>query len=258
MEQESSRKPPRESGVTTSEKPTDPTRQSENEPVTFELSGIRAGFLTCIPIAFGVAGYGVAFGILASQAGLSVAEATLMSAAVFAGAAQIIAVELWADPIPVAALVVTTFVVNLRYSLMGVALQPWIGRLSPAKIYSSLFLMADENWALTMRDLRAGNGRGAFLLGSGIALWLFWVASTILGTVAGGSIGDPTRYGVDFILVAVFVALVAELWDGRSTLVPWVVALGTSVVTAGVLPGQWYILLGGLTAALVEVVRHED
>ncbi|ELY44254.1 AzlC family ABC transporter permease [Natronorubrum sulfidifaciens] len=256
MEQTQRGESPRESDATSGERGEEPT-EPESEPVTFGLSGLRAGFLTCVPIAFGVAGYGVAFGVLASQAGLSVAEATLMSATVFAGAAQIIAVELWTEPIPIAALVVTTFAVNLRYSLMGAALQPWLGRLSPTKIYSSLCLMADENWALTMREFRAGNGRGAFLLGSGIALWLFWVVSTILGTVAGGSVGDPNRYGVDFILVAVFVALVVELWDGRSTLAPWIVALATSVVAAELLSGQWYILLGGLTAALLEVIRHD-
>ncbi|MXV63556.1 branched-chain amino acid ABC transporter permease [Natronorubrum sp. JWXQ-INN-674] len=232
-------------------------RDPKAERMTFEWDGIRTGFVTCLPVAFGVAGYGVAFGVLANQAGLSVAEAALMSATVLAGASQIIAVELWAEPLPVAAIVFTTFAVNLRYSLMGAALQPWFRRLSPSRIYGSLFFMADENWALTMRDLKAGSGRGAFLLGSGIAMWVFWVGATVLGVLAGESVGDPTQYGFDFILAAVFVALAAELWEGHSTLVPWVVALGTSVVAADLLPGRWYILLGGLAAALVEVIRHD-
>ncbi|QSW97887.1 AzlC family ABC transporter permease [Haloterrigena alkaliphila] len=227
------------------------------DAVRFDREGVRAGFLTGIPVAIGVGGYGIAFGVLASQAGLSVAEAALMSATVLAGASQIIAVELWAHPIPVATIVATTFAVNLRYSLMGAALQPWFRRLSPAQIYGSLVMMADENWALTMRDLQSGSGRGAFLLGSGIALWLCWVGATILGVFAGETIGDPGRYGLDFVLAAVFVALAVDLWEGRSTLAPWLVALGVSVVTANVLPGRWYILLGGLAAAALEVVRRD-
>ena len=225
--------------------------------MTFDREGLRAGFLACVPVAVGVGGYGVAFGVLASRTGLSLAEAVLMSATVFAGASQIIAVELWADPIPIAAIVATTFAVNLRYSLMGAALQPWFRHLSPGQIYSSLVLMADENWALSMRELASGSGRGAFQLGSGVALWLFWVGSTVLGVLAGASVGDPARYGFDFVLVAVFVALAVELWDGASTLGPWVVALAASVVAADLLPGQWYILLGGLAAAALEVVRHD-
>ncbi len=227
-------------------------------PVTFSLEGLRVGFLTCIPVALGVAGYGIAFGVIANQAGLSVAEATLMSATVVAGASQLIAVELWADPIPIAAILFATVAVNLRYSLMGAALEPWFRHLSPTKVYGSLFVMADENWALTIRDLQAGTGRGAFLLGSGIAIWSFWVLSTVVGALAGDAVGDPARFGFDFILAAVFLALAVDLWDGRSTLVPWLVALATALVASAYVPGRWYILLGGLTAALLEVIRFDS
>jgi predicted branched-subunit amino acid permease len=88
-------------------------------------------------------------------------------------------------------------------------------------------------------------------------MWVFWVGATIVGAAAGGAIGDPTRYGIDFVLAAVFVALAAELWEGRSTLVPWLVALATAVLAAEFVPGQWYILLGGFAAAAVEVVRYD-
>ena len=237
--------------------PTEPRSGTSTDPVTFGRGGIVAGFLTCVPVALGVAGYGVAFGVLANQAGLSVAEAALMSATVLAGAAQIVAVELWADPIPVATIVITVFAINLRYSLMGAALQPWFRQLSGKHAYGSLLFMADENWALTVRDFRAGNRRGAFLLGSGIAIWVFWVASTILGAVAGGAVGDPASYGLDFVLAAVFVALAAELWEGKSSLVPWIVALGTALLAAEFVPGQWYILAGGIAAATVAMVRFD-
>ncbi|ELZ07467.1 AzlC family ABC transporter permease [Natrialba aegyptia] len=226
--------------------------------VTFDRDGLRAGFLKTIPVALGIGGYGIAFGILADQAGLSVAEAALMSATVVAGASQIVAVELWADPIPIAAVLVTTFAINLRYSLMGAALQPWFKRLSATKVYGSLFVMADENWALTMRSLKSNTGYGAFLLGSGIAVWLAWVGATIVGSVAGGVIGDPTTYGFDFILTAVFLSLAAELWEGQSSLLPWTVSLATALITAELVPGRWYILLGGLAAATVEVIRRGE
>ncbi|ELY93526.1 AzlC family protein [Natrialba chahannaoensis JCM 10990] len=228
------------------------------ETVTFGWEGVRTGFLTCLPVALGVGGYGIAFGVLANQAGLSVAEAVLMSATVVAGASQIVAIELWGDPIPIAAVLVTTFAINLRYSLMGAALQPWFKHLSASKVYGSLFVMADENWALTMRNLRSGDGYGAFLLGSGFAVWLFWVGATVVGAVAGGVVGDPTEYGFDFILAAVFLALAAELWEGKSSLVPWTVALAAAIVAAELVPGRWYILLGGLAAAAVEVIRYDQ
>ncbi|WP_459193200.1 AzlC family ABC transporter permease [Halosimplex sp. J119] len=237
----------------------DPDAAAATAPneVTFDRAGIRGGFLTCVPIALGVAGYGIAFGVLADRAGLTVAEAALMSATVLAGASQIIAVELWADPIPVAAVVFAVFAVNLRYSLMGAALRPWFRHLSGARAYLSLFFMADENWALTMREFTSGSRRGAFLLGSGLAIWVFWVASSIVGVAVGGVIDDPATFGLDFVLVATFVALAVELWDGSSTAIPWVVALVTALGTSQLLSGQWHVIAGGLAAAVVEVVRHE-
>jgi len=233
-------------------------RADREQSVTFTRRGIRDGFVKCVPVSLGVAGYGIAFGVLAQQAGLSVAEATLMSATVVAGAAQVIAVELWADPIPAALVVGTAFVVNLRYTLMGAALRPWLRELTPLQAYGSVFFMADENWALTMGELRSGSTSGAFLLGSGLAIWTFWVGSTVLGATAGSALGDPARFGLDFVLVAVFVAIAADLWRGASDLAPWGAALLVAVLGARFLPGSWYIPLGGVAGFLVEVSRFES
>jgi len=233
------------------------TANPSSESVSFTFEGARAGFLITLPVALGVAGYGIAFGLLANQAGLTLVEATLMSATVVAGASQIVAVELWANPIPVATIILTTFAINLRYSLMGAALQPWFRHLSAKQAYGSLFVMADENWALTLRDLKNGTGRGAFLLGSGVAIWVAWVSSTMVGVLAGDAVDDPSAYGVDFILVVVFVAIAVELWEGNSSVVPWSVALATALVSSQLLPGQWYILIGGIAAGLVEVLRYD-
>ena len=240
---DAAREPPRDS---------DAAAESADR-TTFTRRGIRDGFVECVPVSLGVAGYGVAFGVLAQQAGLSVAEATLMSATVVAGAAQVIAVELWADPIPAALVVGTAFVVNLRYALMGAALRPWFRDLTPAQVYGSVFFMADENWALTMGELKSGGGEGAFLLGSGLAIWTFWVGSTVVGA----AVGDPARYGLDFVLVAVFVAIAVELWEGASDLVPWGGALLVAVLGSQLLPGSWYIPLGGLAGFALEVARFD-
>lgn len=223
----------------------------------FSLSGVRSGFTEGTPIALGVAGYGVVFGVLARQAGLSVAEAALMSATVLAGAAQVITIELWDTPIPALAVIGTTFVVNLRYALMGAALRPWFSQLSPMKAYGSVFFTADENWALTMGELQSGSRKGAYLLGSGLAIWVFWVLSTVVGAVAGSGISNPATYGLDFVLTAVFIAIAVGLWDGRADLGPWLTAFAVAVLGAALLPGRWYILLGGLAGCLVEVARFD-
>ena len=233
------------------------TDQPVPSEFTFEWRGVLDGFVAGLPIAIAVASYGIAFGVLAQQAGLSVAEAVLMAATVIAGVSEIIAIELWEFPVPVAAIVATTFVINLRYTLMSAALRPWYRNVSPWKAYSSVLFIADENWAMTMRELQNGEQEGGFLLGSGLAIHVFWITTTAIGATAGKVIDDPGRYGFDFALTAVFITLLVSFWDGRSNVLPWVVTAVVAVASAQLLPGKWYILLGGLVGAVVEVARYD-
>jgi 4-azaleucine resistance transporter AzlC len=235
---------------------TDPPTDADGG-VDFSAAGVRTGFVRALPVALGVGGYGVVFGVLARDAGLAVTTAVAMSATVLAGAAQLVAVGVWDHPVPVVAVVGATLVVNLRYLLMGAALRPWLARLSPGRAYASLFFMADENWALTVEDLRSGSGRGAFLLGSGLAIWVCWVAATAVGAVAGGAVGRPEAYGLDFVLTAIFAALLVEFWDGRSRLAPWLAAAAAALVVDAAVPGRWDVLAGGLAASLTEVRRGD-
>jgi 4-azaleucine resistance transporter AzlC len=239
---------------------TEPALSDEDEEpaLSFSLAGVRDGFVTGLPVAVGVAGYGVVFGVIARRAGLSVAEAALMSATVLAGAAQLLAVELWRDPIPVVAVVTTTAVVNLRYLLMGAALRPWFRELSPLQAYGSIFFTADENWALTIAELRDGNTRGAFLLGSGLAIWVLWVTATVVGATAGGVVGDPSRWGLDFVVTALFLTLAAGLWEGTESVRPWLGAAVVALAASTVIPGKWYVVIGALAGAAVEVVTYDD
>ena len=222
--------------------------------VTFDRTGALTGFHACLPIAMGVATYSLVFGVLARQAGLSVLEIGLMSSLVFAGSAQFVAIELWQTPLPSLTIILTTLVVNLRHILMGAALRPWFSELKPAEAYGSAFFMSDENWALTMGELADGSTNAAFLLGSGIAVFLAWIGSTVTGAAVGGLITDVARYGLDFTFTAVFITLLVSLWDGRSDLVPWMSAALVSVVASQVLSGSWYILLGGFAGSVVAVV----
>lgn len=241
----------------TAKPPTDADPETDNEAVTFTLAGVREGFITGFPVAVGVAGYGVVFGVIAGRAGLSVAEAALMSATVLAGAAQLIGVELWADSVPAATVIATVGIVNLRYLLMGAALRPWFRQLSPRAAYGSIFFTADENWALTIAKHRSGSRRGAFLLGSGLVLWLLWVAATVLGVIAGDLLGVPEQYGLDFVLTALFLTLAVGLWEGRESIRPWLAAAGVALVANLVLPGEWYVIIGALAGAGMQMVDYE-
>jgi 4-azaleucine resistance transporter AzlC len=179
-----------------------------------------------------------------------------MSALVYSGAAQFIVLGLWGATLPVLGIVLTTLVVGLRHLLMGAALSPYFSKLGRLKAYGSVFFMADENWALTMSEFSKGKRDAAFLLGGGVAMFLSWTTSTLVGRTVGGALRDPERWGLDFAFTAVFLALLVGMWRGRSDLLPWAVAALVAVAAHQWLPGQWYILLGGLAGSLAGAVRR--
>ncbi len=229
--------------------------EDRNGPVPFTLSGAITGAKRCLPIEVGGFTMGLVFGVLARQAGLSPAEAALMSALVFSGATQFVALGMWAAPLPVVAIALTSLVVNLRYLLMGAALSPWFYGLSRSKAYGTLYFLADESWALAMGKYTRGYRDAALLLGGGLLMFVCWVGATLVGSTAGIALEDPRRWGLDFAFAAAFLALLAGMWRGRSDLLPWAVAACVAVATHHWLGGQWYILLGGVTGSLAGVVR---
>src|SRR6266487_6503247 len=175
-------------------------KRSENdsntsEKMTFTLAGALLGAKRTIPLAISGFAIGIVFGVLAHQAKLSIVDAMLMSGLVYAGASQFVALSLWTTtPFPAITIILTTFVVNMRHLLMGASLRPWFARLPLWKAYISVFFMVDESWALTMSDFAAGGRDAAFLLGSGLTLFVAWVASTEIGRTVGAIIQDQAQW----------------------------------------------------------------
>jgi predicted branched-subunit amino acid permease len=178
-----------------------------------------------------------------------------MSALVYSGTVQLLVLSVWTLPLPVGAILFTTLIVSLRNLLMGTALSPWFLRLRRSTAAATLFFLADENWALTMAEFAQGRTDAAFLLGSGLLLYVAWLSSTLLGRALGSIVQDPARFGLDFAFTAVFLSLLVGLWKSKADLLPWIVAAIVAVITARLLPDKWYILCGALAGSLVGVVR---
>lgn len=224
-------------------------------PVRFTRAGASRGAWAVMPIVPGAVAFGLVYGFVAGERGLSALEIGLTSLLVFAGASQFLALELWGDPLPVATLVASVLVINLRHLLMGPALLPWLQGLPPGRAYGSLFFMTDEVWGASVAELRRGGRDAGFLLGAGLTLYGVWVTSTVLGRAAGDLSAIVQDYGLDYLTAAFFVALLAGFWRGRGDALPWLVAGGIAVAAKALLPGTWYIVLGALAGSLVGAWR---
>lgn len=203
------------------------------------------------PIAVSIAAYGVVWGVLAGQAGLSALEVLLMSGLVYAGASQFVALKLWVpDAPPIGTIVVAVAIINLRILLMSATLRPLLAGTPRWRAALLMFFVSDEQWALTMAQMNKGLGSVAFLFGTGVLAWFAWTGSTLAGRLLGSAISDPAAYGVDFAFTATFLALLFGMWKGRGDIVPWATGGLIAIVMARLVPGQWYVVAGGLGGSL--------
>lgn len=221
------------------------------------LNGLVSGMRAAIPMALGVASYGLLFGVLSRHAGMGKSDAIYMSAIVFAGASQFVALDMWTMPLPVVPLIAATLVVNFRHVLMGAALGDKLKGLSPVQILVSLFFLVDENWAYTMAQWQKGNRDKSLLAGTGICLFFAWTISTMAGCLLGSTGIDPVKWGIDFSFTAIFIFLATGMWQGRKDLLPWIIAGATALIAARFIPGKWYILAGCLAGSITGALIHE-
>lgn len=204
-----------------------------------------------LPLILGAIPFGLIFGTLAHRSGLSWAGAVAMSALVFAGSAQFIALGLLGAGTPILIIVLTTFVVNLRHLLYAVGLVPHVKMLSQGWKVALGFWLTDETFLVAIRRYSQPDEsphKHWYHLGSAIAMYGNWQLCTWLGLTLGQQIPDAAAWGLDFAMVATFIGMVIPYVTTRP-MVATVVAAGITALVARPLPHQ----LGLMVAAIAGI-----
>jgi 4-azaleucine resistance transporter AzlC len=222
--------------------------------------GFVAGARDVLPLAIGVAVYGVAFGLLAAQAGFTPLQIGVMGVVVYAGSSQIIATQQWMGGAGLAASVFAGLALNLRILLMTASIRDVFAGQPFWKAAFGAHVTADENWALLQSARARGRQAGyAYLVGGGLAQMAAWCASTVLGVLFAQAIPEPKALGMDFAFIAAFIAIARLMWRGRADLLPWLVSI--AVVVGGVklagAPAHWMLAVGGMAGAAVAGARRD-
>ncbi|HKY54164.1 MAG TPA: AzlC family ABC transporter permease [Anaerolineales bacterium] len=208
-------------------------------------AGVRAE----IPLLIGVFPFGMIYGALAVNAGLSTLAAQMMSSIVFAGSAQFITTQLVREATPWLIIVLTIAVVNLRHMLYSASLAPYLASLSTRWKALLSYLLTDEAYVPTAIHYEK-NGVTPyshwFLLGAGLALWTTWQISTALGIFLGTAI--PEEWSLDFALPLTFIAMAVPVLKNQPTIAA-AVSAGIVALVAHSFPYK----LGLIVAALVGI-----
>jgi 4-azaleucine resistance transporter AzlC len=202
---------------------------SESAPaaarIVFTRVGFWRGMRACLPLLIGLTPFALVTGVLAQSKRFSLLEAVVMSALVYAGAAQLLALELWRDPPDLLIAALAVFVVNIRMAPMGAALSFWLDHLRGWKLWGTLLTLVDHSFAMSVTEHRAGGRDAAYLLGVGLGCWAVWVLGTGLGHAFGASVQLPRGHPLFLAGTVTFCAMLVALWRGaRRDLLGWVVA----------------------------------
>lgn len=172
---------------------------------TFRFSdGVR----DCLPTVMGYLGIGIAMGIVGKSAHLAIWQIFLMSTLVYAGSAQFILCGLLLLSAPILSIIFTIFLVNLRHLLMSLSVAHYFKEDSLLNGVAIGTLLTDESYGvLTAALAQEKKINSTWMHGLNITAYLAWIFSTVLGALLGNFIPDPTIFGFDFALTAMFLGL---------------------------------------------------
>lgn len=205
------------------------------------LRGARLG----MPVVIASAPFAVLFGALAADNGMSVFEATLMSATIFAGASQMVGIELFGHDIPPWLVVFSIFAVNFRHVLYSAAVGRRIAHWTFLQKAVGFFFLVDPQYAETERKAERGESVGfAWYMGMALPIYLFWVVESALGAIFGRLLPDTHALGIDFLLPIYFLGLVMG-FRKRPLWLPVVLASAVvSVIAYRYVGSPWHVSIG--------------
>lgn len=220
------------------------------------LRGVKAA----LPFWLGFFPLGFILGAQACHKGMSVPTAAAMSFFNYAGGSEFAAVALWTATPPLLLIAFTTWLINSRHIVMGMALSLYTRKLSTGKSLFAFFLMCDEVWAVSMQEISRRKAAGvpedewfcyAFHVGTGLGFWLPWTCSTALGAFMGGTLGDLNQWGFSMAFPATFITLIVLMWPGFKNALPLTASGIVSAVCSFWIASHWCVLLGTLTGLVL-------
>ena len=219
-----------------------------------KLEVFKQGVLEELTLQLGVFPFGIIYGIMAIESGLTPMQAFLMSSIIFGGASQIAFVQLISNATPFGVLVTTVGAINSRHFLYSISMMEFLKNLSIKWRIVLAYLLTDEAYAISIRRF-INEPNTSFLhfhlLGTGITLFFSWQISTFIGVLLGGDL--PQFLDLQFIIPLTFIAIIIPMIKSISTFLV-VIASAFSGLILKSLDINFWIIVSGMIGVLVGIV----
>jgi predicted branched-subunit amino acid permease len=218
------------------------------------LSEVRAGLRQVLPVLVAVLPFGLVYGAIATDAGMTVGQTVGFSAAVYGGASQFVALEMIGVGSPVILVALSVFALNFRHVLYSASIGRKLTRFSPVQKAAAFFLLTDPTFASAEARAAEKPLTKTFYFAYNIALYIAWLLSSLAGALFGGLIEDPKAFALDFILPVYFLTLLMG-FRARTAFYPVVFASAvTSIVLFVTVGPPWHVTFGALGGILYAVL----
>lgn len=172
---------------------------------------------------------GVAFGVLLQKNGYGVFWAILMSAVIYAGSMQFLAINFLTPGVGVLSIIFMTLMVNIRHIFYGLSMLEHFRGTGKKKPYL-IFSLTDETFSLLCSaEPPQGVDRGLFYFFISLLDQVYWVAGSALGGLAGALLSFNTK-GIDFAMTALFVVIFVNQWRESKQHLPALCGLGLTAL----------------------------
>ena len=225
-----------------------PSAGPENGTGTTSRQHLRHGISAAWPICIGYIPIGLAFGVLADQAGIPFWAVGLMSMLVFAGSAQFIGVAMLTAGASAASIILTTFVVNLRHILMSSSLALHFRNVNRWFLTLFAYGITDESFAVNMARFRIGSWNKLSALSVNHITNCVWILSTVAGALVGQFIPQGA-FGIDYALTAMFICLLVFQLHGKIYVLTGILAALIAILWYQLIPGNSYIVGASICSA---------
>lgn len=215
-------------------------------------SEFMLGARRSLPVVVAAAPFGLLFGALAVENGLTTFEAVFMSATIYAGASQMVGIDLFGSKIAPWMVVFSIFAVNFRHVLYSATIGRQLSHWTPLQRYVGFFFLIDPQFAEAEQRVEQGRGISfSWYMGLGLPIYVFWVVDSWLGALFGRLIPDPHALGIDFLLPIYFLGLVMG-FRKRPLWLPVVgVSAIASIIAYRTIGSPWHVSIGALAGVLL-------
>ena len=211
-----------------------------------------------LPIIMGFISIGMAFAVMAGEAGLNTWQTVIMSILVFAGASQIMSVGMIAQGASLGAIVIATFIINLRHIIMSTCVMGRMKGVSRSKKLIAAFGVTDESFAI-FTTIVEKKCTVWYFFGVVTVTYSSWVLGTLLGAIASNFLPEIVSNSLNIAQYALFTGLlVPSLKKDIKLTILVLITCAVNALLNMFMTSSWALIISTLLCAGIGVFITDD